>query len=580
MAQRLDRRTLLTSSAAVGAGAVLAGTGLAPALAASPGRRAVVLGGGMAGLTAAHELVERGFEVTVFEPSAWGGKARSIPVAGTGTGGRADLPGEHGFRFFPGFYHHVPETMRRIPFGAGTVGDNLVAATGGKFLRAGERADGFVFGIGPDPPAAAHRRRPAPLPARHARRPDRPAAGARLLRRAPPRLPDQLRRAPPGPVGEGQLVGLRRRRPTLEGVPARPRRGPDPQPGRGQGDDRQHPHDRHHGRGVRLQHDGPRQRRCARPGPRPAHQRGLDRPVDGVPAQPGSAPGLRPAPGPVRRRARPGRRGCPRRRLRRHDPGRGRLVRQRDARRARRADADARRARSRARAEGARHADHRLDGGHPALPARARQADPRAHHLPRRPVVADRPHPGPVLGRPDDRPRLRRRRGRRHPLDRHLQLGRAGHPLRQDRQGVHARRDRRRGARPGPGPPHGRRPAARGDRALLVPRPRRALGRRPAPQHQRDAAARQHRRLLVAAPDRPDRRAEPDDERRLRADRHRPGHHGGRQRVGAPRGQRHPRRVGLVGGAGHDVPALRPAGVHAAQADRPAALQARPAQPA
>ncbi|WP_377323383.1 FAD-dependent oxidoreductase [Pimelobacter simplex] len=151
MAQRLDRRTLLTSSAAVGAGAVLAGTGLAPALAATPGRRAVVLGGGMAGLTAAHELVERGFEVTVFEPSAWGGKARSIPVAGTGTGGRADLPGEHGFRFFPGFYHHVPETMRRIPFGAGTVGDNLVAATGGKFLRAGERADGFVFGIGPDP---------------------------------------------------------------------------------------------------------------------------------------------------------------------------------------------------------------------------------------------------------------------------------------------------------------------------------------------------------------------------------------------------------------------------------------------
>ncbi|GAA3522200.1 hydroxysqualene dehydroxylase [Nocardioides daeguensis] len=150
MAQ-LDRRTLLTSAGAVGAGAVLAGTGLAPAFAATPGRRVVVLGGGMAGLTAAHELVERGFEVTVFEPSAWGGKARSIPVAGTGGGGRADLPGEHGFRFFPGFYHHVPETMRRIPFGNGTVGDNLVAATGGKFLRSGDHADAFVFGIGPDP---------------------------------------------------------------------------------------------------------------------------------------------------------------------------------------------------------------------------------------------------------------------------------------------------------------------------------------------------------------------------------------------------------------------------------------------
>lgn len=151
MSQRLDRRTLLSSSVAVGAGVTLAATGLAPAFAATPGKDAVVLGGGMAGLTAAHELIERGFSVTVFEPTAWGGKARSIPFAGTGSGGRADLPGEHGFRFFPGFYHHVPETMRRIPFGSGTVGDNLVAATGGKFLRGGDHADAFVFGIGPDP---------------------------------------------------------------------------------------------------------------------------------------------------------------------------------------------------------------------------------------------------------------------------------------------------------------------------------------------------------------------------------------------------------------------------------------------
>lgn len=153
MTQRLDRRTLLSSSVAVGAGAALAGAGMAPAFAATPGRRAVVLGGGMAGLTAAQELVERGFSVTVFEPSAWGGKARSIPVPGTGTSGREDLPGEHGFRFFPGFYHHVPETMRRIPFGSGTVGDHLVDAPtqGAKFLRSGDHADGFAFGIGPDP---------------------------------------------------------------------------------------------------------------------------------------------------------------------------------------------------------------------------------------------------------------------------------------------------------------------------------------------------------------------------------------------------------------------------------------------
>ena len=90
-----------------------------------------VLGGGMGGLAAAHELAERGFKVTVFEPKALGGKARSIPVRGSGTGGRADLPGEHGFRFFPGFYQAVPDTMRRIPVKGNPRGvlDNLVDAT-------------------------------------------------------------------------------------------------------------------------------------------------------------------------------------------------------------------------------------------------------------------------------------------------------------------------------------------------------------------------------------------------------------------------------------------------------------------
>lgn len=148
------RRTVIKAGAVAGAATLASGLPL-PAFAASTGKRVAVLGGGMAGLTAAHELGERGFDVTVYEPTAWGGKARSIGVAGTGTGGRQDLPGEHGFRFFPGFYHHVPNTMRRIRFGnnAEGVGDNLVAAQGGKFLRGGDRADAFIFGIGPDPEA-------------------------------------------------------------------------------------------------------------------------------------------------------------------------------------------------------------------------------------------------------------------------------------------------------------------------------------------------------------------------------------------------------------------------------------------
>ncbi len=92
-------------------------------------RRVAVLGGGIGGLSAAHELAERGFSVTVYERNAHcGGKARSVPGPDRGEG--PSLPAEHGFRFFPGYYRHVVETMERIPDGGssnGTVADNLVA---------------------------------------------------------------------------------------------------------------------------------------------------------------------------------------------------------------------------------------------------------------------------------------------------------------------------------------------------------------------------------------------------------------------------------------------------------------------
>ena len=78
--------------------------------------KVIVIGGGVAGLTAAHELIERGFTVDVYDARPeWGGKARSQPVGATGTAGRKDLPGEHGFRFYPRFYTHVIDTMARIP---------------------------------------------------------------------------------------------------------------------------------------------------------------------------------------------------------------------------------------------------------------------------------------------------------------------------------------------------------------------------------------------------------------------------------------------------------------------------------
>jgi uncharacterized protein with NAD-binding domain and iron-sulfur cluster len=91
----------------------------------------IILGGGIAGLSAAHELIERSFDVEVYELlSIPGGKARSFGVPGSGKDGRKDLPGEHGFRFFPRFYRHIIHTMGRIPYGpAGTVANNLVDTT-------------------------------------------------------------------------------------------------------------------------------------------------------------------------------------------------------------------------------------------------------------------------------------------------------------------------------------------------------------------------------------------------------------------------------------------------------------------
>ena len=90
----------------------------------------LIIGGGVAGMSAAHELAERGFDVELYEArAAVGGKAKSQYVPDTGRGGRRDLPGEHGFRFFPAFYRHVIDTMARIPCRGGSVKDNLRAST-------------------------------------------------------------------------------------------------------------------------------------------------------------------------------------------------------------------------------------------------------------------------------------------------------------------------------------------------------------------------------------------------------------------------------------------------------------------
>jgi uncharacterized protein with NAD-binding domain and iron-sulfur cluster len=102
-------------------------------------KRVAILGGGVAGLTAAHELVERDYRVTVFEQrGVLGGKARSawktLPHC------HRPLPTEHGFRFFPGFYRHLPDTMERIPLPNGDpVASNLVQTTRIEIAQADRR---------------------------------------------------------------------------------------------------------------------------------------------------------------------------------------------------------------------------------------------------------------------------------------------------------------------------------------------------------------------------------------------------------------------------------------------------------
>ncbi len=153
----LSRRELLERAAIGGLAVAAAGPALPSWARARKARRKVaVLGGGVSGLTVAHELAERGFQVDVYERNELGGKARSIRVAGTAAGGRRPLPGEHGFRFFPGFYHHVPDTMRRIPYESNENGvwDNLVDTTEGITERTDGRPDAQLFGIVPDPGTA------------------------------------------------------------------------------------------------------------------------------------------------------------------------------------------------------------------------------------------------------------------------------------------------------------------------------------------------------------------------------------------------------------------------------------------
>ena len=170
-----------------------------------------ILGGGVGGLSAAHELAERGFDVTVYEwRDTFGGKARSIPVPGSGVGGRADLPGEHGFRFFPGFYWHVIDTMQRIPYRGGNVANHLVDATRILMAQAGGRNELIAPAKLPSSLNDARRARSVHVGLRHSAADS--GLGARVSVPATAGTAHFVRRAPLRAVGEIELVGVHRRR--------------------------------------------------------------------------------------------------------------------------------------------------------------------------------------------------------------------------------------------------------------------------------------------------------------------------------------------------------------------------------
>lgn len=71
--------------------------------------KVIIIGAGIAGLTVAHELVEKGFEVEVYDKDRLaGGMARSTRTS-------EGIPSEHSWRGYAPFYFNTFEIMSRVP---------------------------------------------------------------------------------------------------------------------------------------------------------------------------------------------------------------------------------------------------------------------------------------------------------------------------------------------------------------------------------------------------------------------------------------------------------------------------------
>ncbi len=108
-----------------------------------------IFGGGISGLTVAHEMVERGYKVKLYEKgSELGGMARSRREPG-------GIPSEHSWRGYAPFYDNFFDISKRIPISQGgttakTVYDNLSKETIEFYFlydKLHNKEDGYVIGL-------------------------------------------------------------------------------------------------------------------------------------------------------------------------------------------------------------------------------------------------------------------------------------------------------------------------------------------------------------------------------------------------------------------------------------------------
>jgi hypothetical protein len=85
----------------------------------------IIFGGGIAGLTIAHELIKQNFKILIVEKeNEIGGMARSIRINKTDNM-KYGIPSEHSWRGYAPFYKNCFEIQKQIPYNKKTVYDNL-----------------------------------------------------------------------------------------------------------------------------------------------------------------------------------------------------------------------------------------------------------------------------------------------------------------------------------------------------------------------------------------------------------------------------------------------------------------------